>query len=914
MGLLGRADESAVLDAMISDIRRGQSRCLVLRGEAGIGKTALLNHLADSASDLTVVRAGGVESEMELAFASLQQLCAPMLDRLPRLPPPQRQALKVVFGLDVGMTPDRFLVGLATLSLFSEVADERPLLCIIDDAQWLDHASALMLAFIARRLLAERVGIVFAAREPGHELEGVPELELRGLRNGDARALLRSAVRFPLDERVRDRIIAETHGNPLALLELPRGLTPTQLAGGFGMPEARDLAKRIEDSYVARLGTLAPEARRLLLVAAAEPVGDPLLLQRACQRLGVGLSAVDGTDGLLSVEERVTFRHPLARSAVYRSAGASERRAAHFALAEVTDRDVDPDRRAWHLAAAAAAPDEEVARELERSADRAQARGGLAAASAFLRRAVALTSDPARRADRALAAAEASLGAGSFDAAGRLLGAAAAGPLDELGRARVGLLRAQVISRHRPGGEASVLLLNAARNLETLDVRLCRDTYLEAWSAALYAGRFASPGGSLHDVSRAAIAAPDPPDPPLPADVLLDGFALIFTEGRLAAAPVIRRALAAFASTEVSGPQMIRWGWLATRAANVIWDYDSCVEIGNRGLQLARDLGALEVLGMADNACGQGAVLGGDLATAASLAAEVHAVTEVTGSRLAALAEIALAGVRGEEPAASALIDGVITQATAFGQGAAAQYGYWARSVLMNGLGRYEEAQAAAVEASEETPELFLAMWGLIELIEAASRIGNVDVAERAVTRLGRQTEGSDTDWALGVYARSRALLSEGEDAERSFREAIDRLGRTPLRPDLARAHLVYGEWLRRQHRRVDARRHLRVAYDQFVAIGMEAFAERARGELLATGATVRPRTDEARDELTPQEQQIARLARDGLSNPEIGAQLFLSPRTIEWHLHKVFAKLEIRSRRELANALPESASRLTSA
>ena len=914
MRLLGRADESAALDGLVADIRRGQSRCLVLRGEAGIGKTALLDQLADSASDVAVVRGMGMESEMELAFASLHQLCAPMLDRLPRLPAPQRQALEVVFGLDVGAAPDRFLVGLAVLTLFSEVADERPLLCLVDDAQWLDHASALTLAFVARRLLAERVGIVFAAREPGQELQRVPELELHGVRNGDARALLASAVRFPLDERVRDRIIAETHGNPLALLELPLGLTPTQLAGGFGMPEARDLAKRIEDSYIRRVAGLPPDARRLLLVAAAEPVGDPLLLQRACERLDVELSAVDGTDGLLSVEERVTFRHPLARSAVYRSADAPERRAAHFALAEATDLDVDPARRAGHLAAAAAGPDEEVAHELERSAHRAQARGGLAAAAAFLRRAVALTSDPARRAERAIAAAEASLGAGAFDTATRLLAVAAAGPLDDLGLARVDLLRAQVVSRHRPGGDASLLLLSAARKLESLDVRLCRDTYLEAWSAALIAGRLASPGGTMRDVSRVVAEAPDPPDPPLPADLLLDGFALIFTEGRAAAAPVIRRAIAAFAGSEVSAPQMIRWGWFATRAANVVWDYDNCLEIGNRGLQLARDLGALEVLSLADNAVGQAATLAGDFATASSLAAEIHAVREATGTRMPALAETALAGFRGREPDDSTLIGHILEEAIARGQGAAAQYARWARSVLMNGLGRYEEATAAASDASEETPEMFLSMWATIELVEAAARTRNADVAAAALARLEAQTQSSETDWALGVYARSRALLSEGDAAEQSFREAIDRLGRTPLRPDLARAHLVYGEWLRRENRRVDARRQLRAAYDQFEAIGMQAFAERARGELLATGETVRRRTDETRDELTPQERQIARLARDGLSNPEIGAQLFLSPRTVEWHLHKVFAKLEIRSRKELAAALPESDSRVASA
>ena len=915
MNLLGRADECALLDGLIRDISRGESRSLVLRGEAGIGKTALLKYLIESASDLTVVRAVGVESDMELAFASLHQLCGPMLEPLPRLPAPQRQALEIVFGLSAGAAPDRFLVGLAVLSLLSEVAEERPLLCVVDDAQWLDHASALTLAFVARRLLAEPVGIVFAAREPSEDLQHVSELEVRGVRNGDARALLSSAVRFHLDERVRDRIIAETRGNPLALLELPRGLTATQLAGGFGLLGAQALSGRIEESFVRQLQALSDDARRLLLLAAAEPLGDPLLLWRAAEELGIEPTVAGDVEahGLLAISERVTFRHPLARSAVYRAALMQDRRAAHLALAEATDRDVDPDRRAWHLAATVAGPDEQVALELERSAVRAQTRGGLAAAAAFLQRAVALTGDPARRADRALAAAQANLGAGAFDVAHGLLAAAEAGPLDELGRARVDLLRAEIAFAQKRGSEAPLLLLRAARKLETLDVRLARNTYLDAWAAALFAGHLASAGGSLLDVSRAVATAPDPADP-LPCDLLLDGLALIFTGGRPAATPVLRRALAAFASPEVSAAEMLRWGWLATRAANFLWDYDCGIEIGMRAVQLARDFGALEVLAAADNAYGQAAAFGGDFATAALLTAEVDAVKEATRTRIPPHAAIAVAGIRGREAEATELIHGVATEATSGGQGTAVQYAHWANSVLKNGQGRYEEALASAVEASQETPELYIAAWALSELIEAATRTGNAELAERALTRLREQTEATGADWALGVHARSRALLSDGEAAEHLYREAIDRLGRTRLRPDFARAHLLYGEWLRRENRRVDARAQLRAAHDLFVRIGMEAFAERAQDELLATGERVRKRTDETRDELTPQERHIARLARDGLSNPEIGAQLFLSPRTVEWHLRKVFTKLGIHSRRELSSALPSSESELAPA
>jgi len=891
---------------MIASVRAGQSRTLVVRGEAGVGKTALLGYAVQSASDLRVARAVGVESEMELPFAALHQVCAPVLDQLERLPPPQREALRVVFGVSAGPAPEGFLVGLAVLTLLSEVAEERPLLCVVDDAQWLDHASARTFAFVARRLLAEPVGLVFAAREPAEELRGLPELELRGLGNGDARDLLNSAVRFLLDERVRDLIVAETRGNPLALLELPRGLTATQLAGGFGLLGAAGLSGRMEESFLRRLQALPEETQRFLRIAAAETTGDALLVWRAAERLGIATSAAAPAeeDGLLAIGQRVTFRHPLVRSGVYRSASPAERRAVHLALAEVTDPNLDPDRRAWHLAAATPGPDEDVARELEQSAGRAQARGGRAAAAAFLQRAVALTGDPARRADRALAAAEASLEAGAFDAARGLLAAARAGPLDELGRARLDRFEAELAFAEQRGSDAPLLLLQAARKLETLDVRLSRDTYLDAWAAALFAGRMASAGSGLLDVSRAVTSAPEA-DPPLPRDLLLDGLALFFTEGRRAATPVLRRAVAAFATTEISDEEMLRGGWLATRAANLLWDYDGCLEIGTRVVELARHSGALAVLAAAGNGCGQTYALGGDFAGAALLAAELDAVKEATGTRIAQFAAIALAGIRGREDEASELIDDTIRAATAGGQGTAVQYAHWANSVLMNGLGRYEEALAAAVEASEDTPELFIATWALSELIEAATRTEKADLARGALARLDAQTEASDADWALGIHARSRALVSERETAESLYREAVDRLGRTQLRPELARAHLLYGEWLRRQGRRADSRAQLRTAHDMLGAIGMEGFAERARRELLATGEKVRRRTADTRDQLTAQEAQIARLARDGLSNPEIGARLYISPRTVEWHLHKVFTKLGVTSRKQLEGALP---------
>jgi len=904
----GRSGECALLDRLLENVRGGQSAALVIRAEAGVGKTALLRYCARQAAGFRVEHIAGVESEMELPFAGLHQLCAPMLGRVAALPEPQQIALRVALGLESGDAPDRFLAGLATLSLLAEVAAERPLLCVVDDAQWLDATSAQVLGFAARRLLADSVAIVFAVRDPGEERElaGLTELSLSGLEDKDARSLLATVVPGRLDERVRDRIVAETRGNPLALLELPRGLSAAQLAGGFGLPEPLPLSGRIEESFLRRFEELPPDTRRLLLVAAAEPVGDPALMWRAATELGVAGTALEPATSveLLAVGSQVRFRHPLVRSAVYRSASDAERRSVHRALADATDPELEPDRRAWHRAHAARGPDEDLAVELEQSAGRAQARGGLTAAAAFLSRAADLTIDPVDRAERRIAAAQAHLQAGAFDAAAALLAGAQAGPLDELGRARVDVLRAEIAFAQNRGSAAPLLLLRAARTLEPLDIRLSRETYLDAWGAALFAGRLASTGGLL-DVSRAVATAPKPADGPRPCDLLLDGFALVFTDGRPAAAPMLRRAATAFAGSEVSVEELLRWGWLATAAAVYVWDYDTCLAVAGRGVQLARDSGALEVLAVSLNVLAQAVSLGGDFADAAQVVAEADAVTEATGARVAPYGALVLAAFRGHEADAASLIGATIDDATAGGQGTAVQYAHWANAVVMNSLGRYDEAAAAATEASDDTPELFVAMWALSELVEAARRTGQVERAARALQRLDEHTRASDEEWALGMVARGRALLSEDGEADRLYREAIERLGRTRLRPEHARSRLLYGEWLRRANRRTDAREHLRLAHDAFVSMGAEAFAERARRELLATGTKVRRRVDEARDELTPQEEHIARLARDGRTNPEIAAELYLSPRTVEWHLNKVFTKLGISSRRGLGDALP---------
>jgi DNA-binding CsgD family transcriptional regulator len=899
-----------VLDQLLASARVGDSGALVLRGEPGIGKTALLTYLLGRASGCVTARAVGVEAEMELAFAGLHQLCAPFLARLDRLPAPQRNALSTAFGLQAGDAPDRFLVGLALLSLLSDVTEEQPLVCVVDDAQWLDQASAQALGFVARRLAAESVVLVFAVREPAAErhLTGLTELVVPGLVDGEARGLLLSVITGPIDERVRDRIVAETRGNPLALLELPRDLTPQELAGGFGLPDAAPLSGRIEDSFLRRLESLPPTTRLLLAVAAAEPIGDPVLVWRAAGQLGVDADAASSAvaAGLVDFAGHVRFRHPLVRSAAYRATSPEERRNVHRALADATDPDVDPDRRAWHRAHATSGPDEEVADELERSAVRAQTRGGLAAAAAFLEEATRLTPDPARRAQRALAAARAEHQAGAPDAALALLAMAQAIPLDELQRARVDLLRAEIAFASRRGSDAPPLLLKAARRLEPLDLGLARETYLEAFTAAVLAGRL-SRGADVTEVSRAVRLAPAPSAPPRAPDLLLDGLALLVTDGRAAGTPLLKRSLSAFRGQDVTTEEGLRWLWLAGRVADDLWDDESWEVLCTRNVALARQAGALAVLPIALRSRIFVHVFAGELDQGAALMQEVRAVTDVTGTQLAAYGAVALAAWRGREAEADELITATIDDVTSRGEGMGLSISYHARALLCNGLGRYAEARAAAEQATEHE-DLGIFAWAQTELVEAASRSGGPEIAIAALERLTETTRTAGTDWGLGIEARSRALLSEDNAAEDLYREAIERLGRTHIRVDLARAHLLYGEWLRRRGRRVDSRQQLRTAHEMCTAMGLEAFTERARRELLATGETVRDRGVEAREELTAQEAQIARLADDGKTNPEIGAELFISARTVEWHLRKIFAKLAISSRRQLGEALSGAA------
>ena len=908
--LRGRRDERVALDGLIEGARAGQSGALVLSGDAGIGKTALLTHAIGSASDMRVVRAVGVEAEMELPFAVLHQLCAPLLDRLDGLPGPQREALATTFGLSAGAVPDRFFVGLAVLGLLAEAAQVRPLLCVIDDAQWLDRASEHTLVFVARRMLAEPVVMLFAAREPSDVLAGLPELVLEGLGGADARALLTSVTPGRLDERVSEELLAEARGNPLALLELPRGLSPAQLAGGFGLPTALSLSGRIEESFQRRLEALPEDTRRLLLLAATDPTGDPALLWRAAERLGIaGLALVPAESAaLIEIDSRVRFRHPLVRSAIYRARTPKERRQVHRALADATDVEVDPDRRAWHLAEAMAAPDESVAGELERAAGRAQARGGLAAAAAFVERAAALTPDPVRRTQRALAAAQAKYEAGALDDALALLTTAEIGGVDDLQRARADLLRAQIAFAGQRGGDAPALLLAAARELEAVDPDRARTTYLEALEAARFADRLAR-GADVVEVSTAALAGPAPRRPPRPTDLLLQGMATLPIDGHAGAVPILKAALSAFREEAVLPPEESRWLSFACRAAWDVWDEESWRLLVTRELRRARDAGALTAMPLLLTSLSYLQVLCGELSTAESLLDEIRAITAAIGIPAHLYVEIWVAALRGREPELLTLVEDFTTDARRRGEGFALAFAGLAGAVLYNGLGRYEEAFAAVREAVEVAPYSELSTpSGVAELVEAAARAGERRIAERALERLTLSTRPSGGDWALGVEARSRALLSDGDAAERLYQEAIERLRRTRVRVQLARTHLLYGEWLRRKRRSLNAREQLRTAFEMFNAMGIEAFAGRAERELLATGERVRKRTVETREDLTAQEAQVARLARDGLSNAEIGARLFISQHTAAYHLRKVYSKLGVSSRTQLARALPESA------
>ena len=905
--LRGRGRERDDLGRLLTRIRSGGSGVLVVRGEAGIGKTVLLEQLIEDATGCTVARATGVQADMELPFAGLQQLFGSMLGSLERLPDPQREAVEVAFGLRTGPAPDRFEVGLAMLGLLAEAAEQEPVVCIVDDAQWLDQASARTLAFVARRLMAESVALVFALRDTADDqtFAGLPELVVGGLNNEDSRGLLGLAITGRVDERVIDRIVAETRGNPLALLELPRGLSASELAGGFGVSSTQPLSARLEQSFIERVRSMPGQTQRFLLLAAAEPVGDPVLLIRAAELIGLGVEAAAPAEavGLIELTEQVRFPHPLVRSAIYRAGPLVDKQAAHRALGDATDSQTDPDRRTWHRAQAALGADENLAAELERSAERAQARGGLAAAAAFLERAAALTPDPTHRARRGLAAAQAKYLAGAPEAALTLLEGAASAPLNPLEVAMAQRLRGRIALHGGRSCEAAPLLFDAAEQLDSVDPELARETHLEALHAAAVAGRL---GMGMRDAATVARTAPPAAVPQRAPDVLLDGLAVRFTDGIPAGAPILKLALVALRDGNVDYEEGMRWPWLACRVAADVFDDETWHLLASRYVLIARRAGALGVMPIALMHLSLMHVFEGKLDTAAALVEEIDSIIDATGSRRISIPKLMLAACRGDEGRASALIGEAERDAITRGEGFVLTFAEHAYAVLHNALGHYETALESAQRASAQD-ELHASGWSLPELVEAAVRSGKPELAADALERLRKRTQVAGTEWALGIEARSRALVSDGQLAEALYDEAIDRLGRCRVALDLARARLLYGEWLRRRARRVDAREQLRSARASFAEMGAQAFAQRAERELLATGETARKRKVETRDDLTPHEARIARMARDGASNQDIATQLFVSRKTVEYHLHKVFLKLGISARQQLEHALPGS-------
>lgn len=891
---------------------------MVVRGEAGVGKTALLDYVVEHAPGFRVTQVAGVESDMELAFAGLHQLCAPLLDHLDQLPEPQRDALSVAFGRGVGPVPDRFLVGLAVLSLLAAAAGNKPLLCVIDDAQWLDQVSVQTLGFVARRLLAEPVVLVFGVRD-GHDgaadvLPGLPELRLQGLSDSDARDLLDSVVLGRLDERVRDRLIAESRGNPLALLEVPRNVSAAERSGGFWIAGTRPSVGQVEEGFVRRIQSLPADTRKLALLAAADPTGDPVVFARAAEYLGIGMDALAPAEaaGVIEFGSRMRFHHPLVRSAAYRAADTADRREVHRALAVATDPELDPDRRAWHAANAAAGPDDAVAAELEASAWRAQSRGGIAAAATFLERSAILSADPALRSARAIAAAGAKREAAAPEAAYELLSLAELNPLTDLQRAQVGRLRAQMEFTRSRGGlpgapavrHAAALLLDAANQLEHLDDELARETYIEAMAAAMFAS--SSQPEALVTAAEAALAAVEGVvAPSRPIDLLLIGVAKLVTEGLAAAADDLRTALELWCEhARRHDGRALHWLTLAfpivqESAAHEIWDDDLIDRLATDMVGYARATGALAVLPAAIAYQAGAHVHEGEFVTAARLMEEADSISAAIGHHPMKYHKVELAAYRGDLAEAGELIEAGTAEGIAKGEGRLLGAAGYAAAVLYNGLGRYQEALAAAQKACEYH-NLGFYTWTLLELTEAAVRVGERDVAEDAVRRLEVCAGASETDWGIGALAGARALLADDAEADALFGEAVERLNRTRIGVQLARTHLRYGEWLRRQKRRTSAREHLNTAYEMFTKMGADAFAERARRELTATGEKVRKQPLASGDELTAQEAQIAQLARDGLTNQEIGAQLFISTHTVEWHLRKVFVKLGVRSRRQL--------------
>jgi DNA-binding CsgD family transcriptional regulator len=908
--LAGRQREQEALSHLLESVRRGFSATLVLRGAAGIGKTSLLEYAVANAGDLRVVRVVGVESEMELVFAGVDQLVRPFLPGVDHLPRPQRRALESALGLVDGPPPDCFLVGLAVLTLVSEAADEGGLLCVVDDAQWLDETSADVLAFVARRCHADRIGFLFGVREPAERsvaLEGLTSVTVGGLDGTAAYRLLSELVSGALDRRVGEQIVESAAGNPLALVELTRELTPEQLAGAAWLPDPLPLAANMQARYWRRAEALPAQVQELLLLASAEPSGDLVLFERAAEHLGLqhALGAAGGFGGLLELGERVTFRHPLIRSAVYQGADIGARRRVHAAIAAVSDRKLYADRVAWHLAAAAEAPDEDVAAALERSADRARSRGGMAAAAAYLRRAAELTPDHLRRADRLLSAAEAEFTAGRATRALALLDRIGTDLRDPGRRAAALHLRGAIQSAFGDGRQASATLLKAAHALMPLDARAARDTLLEALVAAFYSG----PAARAEVLKAIPAIRPDSNQDPGVADLILDGYTTLLTDGPVPAGPLLRRAVDALTAGGLPDHEALHWLGCGMWAGSELYDREAGYVMGNRWVALCHENGALTALPLALDYLGTCEAITGRLDAADVTNAAGRDILSATGNpdRLGTRAvELLVPAWRGDETRVRELAAAMIRDSVDPDQHARVLYAHLALAILEISMCDYPAAlDHVRVLMHDNGPYFGAAV--LPEAVEAAMRCGDGRLAELAVERLTMRAQGDSNDLVLGLLTRCRALTTGTADAEKYFAEAIVHLGRCRAVSELARAHLLYGEWLRRQRRRRQAREHLRTAYESFEAIGARKFAERASVELAATGETARKRTVVAPDQLTEREAQIVRLVATGASNKEVAAQLFISANTVEYHLRHVFQKRGVTSRTMLAAAFRDS-------
>lgn len=906
--LLGRSGELATIDALLETVRGGMSGAVVIRGEAGIGKTALLEHAINTASDFRVVRALGIESETNVGFAALHQLLVPFLPRIARLPPPQRNSLGVAFGLALGPTPERFQVGLAALTLLAVAAEGQPLLCIVDDAQWLDLESAEVLGFVARRLQAEGVAMLFAVREPPERpvnFGGIAEIRLGPLAPQDARELLAVVNPNELDDADAQRLLEETEGNPLAILELTAEPVRTWLGRPHEISEPLPVGERLQQHFLRRSNDLSTESQTFLRLASAESSMDPLVLWRAARNLGLDKEAVVEAEAkqLIALGPPLSFRHPLIRSAIYYAMPPPERRRIHAALADATDRRFEPDRRAGHRALATVEPDESVAAELAEQAERAQQRGAYAAWAMFASRAADLSPDPVVRATRLLVAARAWMAAGSLDRAQTALNDAGPALSDPYQRALAQALEGAVRFATGQSADALDFLLQAGRAMAALDAPRARRILLSALEAAAFS-RPSATGPVMKAIAKEALARePSVEMSGTAGDLMLRGYATVITSGYRVGGPILQEAIAA---TLRQGPDPEALHNLATLAAYSLFDDTSAAALAGDWVGVCRERAALTALPLALQLLAVAELYSGRLEEADVLTVQSLQTAEATGNHgflgVASRGAVFFMAWRGDEAQARELAAQHVAEAQAHGEPYWANFSGFSLSVLELALGRYHAALEAALPTFKDDPP-WSGAWVAPNLIEAAARVGAKGIAEEALKRLSDRAEAGGTPLGLGLLARCRAILADAAEAEALYREAIDRLAGSPTRPELARTHLLYGEWLRRQNRRRDARGQLRTAFEMFSGMGTRAFAARARGELLATGERVRRRTNETQDQLSPQELQVARLAARGVRNQQIASELFISERTVEYHLGKVFRKLDLSSRTQLAHA-----------